>query len=83
MDLNPVYADSIDIDHFTVHLMFEIPQSTRPQLPVVGNTNLSSNSNFIDPPLPPDSPPSGDSLKPYFKPGLSAFEAGLDEVTSI
>ena len=27
VDLNPVYAESIDVDHFTVHLMFEISNS--------------------------------------------------------
>lgn len=63
VDLNPVYADSIDTDLFTVHLMFEVPHSSN----AINNTVSSPES-------------SKECLKPYFKPGLAAFEAGLDEV---
>ena len=38
VDLNPVYAESIDVDHFTVHLMFEI---TNPDLAVTNRNSLS------------------------------------------
>jgi hypothetical protein len=80
VDLNPAYTDSIDLDHFTVHLMLEIPPpaASRPTSMSLSRGPMKKTSS-VDPLLLRE-PAKGDCLKPYYKPGLAAFEAGLDEV---
>lgn len=68
VDINPEYGDSLDVEMFTVHLMFEkIPVEGRPVASNSSNKNNNINANG--------------TLPQYHTQTRSAFEAGLDEVS--
>ena len=70
LDVNTAYADTLESESFTVHLMFEEPEAEN-VLPESSQKGGFGRSNFV---LPPYTNPS--------RKGGNAFEKGLDEVCS-
>lgn len=65
VDINPQYADSLDVELFKIHVMFETHEETLDTLKA-GRRGAQPDKVM--------------QLPPYHKLGVEAFEAGLDEV---